>query len=280
MTRKSEKAQATKPDVSKTAHAFSCPAPDEKPFRCEITCKPEVTWWGHIKPAMEIVGVVLLGLYTWYTVKMFGANKDAADAAKSAANTAARQLELSERPWVSASPNLAGPLWFDDNGANIVIGFKLHNSGQTPAIGAFAYPKMKPAVGKQGAFNFKEMWDSQIKEACGNAENVSKLSSDALFASSDSYEQVKIHSNLADLVTNAPDHSLMIQIPVCTSYKSSFNETVYTSGQIYTLSRIDPQGREVTTFPQGVTITPDKLRMALQTQKTITLVDGGNYNLH
>src|SRR5262249_44942898 len=45
-----------------------------------------------IKRRVEYCGVALLAVYTLYTIKMYSANKEAADAAKSAAETASRQL--------------------------------------------------------------------------------------------------------------------------------------------------------------------------------------------
>lgn len=48
----------------------------------EITCKPEKDWWDKYKKFVEIAGVVILGVYTGYTIKIYGANHDAAVAAQ------------------------------------------------------------------------------------------------------------------------------------------------------------------------------------------------------
>src|SRR5438876_4919407 len=83
----------------------------------EITCRPEkrnyiynsaqTDWWKKTKPFLEIAGVVLLAVYTAYTIKMYYANKEAADAAASAAATAAEALNQSRRydlrPYVSVT---------------------------------------------------------------------------------------------------------------------------------------------------------------------------------
>jgi hypothetical protein len=71
-----------------------------------ITCHPEKDWRDKTKFWFEIGGILLLGVYTLYTIKMYCANKESADAAKSAADTAARQetlWELSQRPWVEVT---------------------------------------------------------------------------------------------------------------------------------------------------------------------------------
>jgi len=67
------------------------PAPDRQktvPYKIEI----EKDRWDRFKPFLEIAGVVILGIYTTFTIKMYRANKESADAAKSAADTAARTL--------------------------------------------------------------------------------------------------------------------------------------------------------------------------------------------
>ena len=109
------------------------PTPSEKTRR-QITCKIERDFWDNLKNGAEIIGLLLLAVYTCYTIKMYRANKRAADAAKSAAETAARQLELSERPWVQAQISIAGPFNFNVNGANLHLRFQLLNTGHSPAL--------------------------------------------------------------------------------------------------------------------------------------------------
>jgi hypothetical protein len=64
----------------------------------------------------------------------------AANAAKSAAQTAARELEFSKRPWISGEVSLTGPLVFDANGAHVDFSVKLKNAGHSPAI--HVYPQI------------------------------------------------------------------------------------------------------------------------------------------
>jgi RNase H-fold protein (predicted Holliday junction resolvase) len=87
-------ASNTKPNVPPTP---SLPTlPPTKPHR-EITCKTEKDWWDKWKPFVEMAGIVILSLYTGYTIKMYYANKEAADAAKLAADTTYAQLFLNKR---------------------------------------------------------------------------------------------------------------------------------------------------------------------------------------
>lgn len=58
---------------------------------------PRKDWWDKHKRWFEIAGVVILTIYTAYTVKMYHANKEAADAARSAAVTSASALKSSNK---------------------------------------------------------------------------------------------------------------------------------------------------------------------------------------
>jgi hypothetical protein len=91
------------PDVPRTGSIP--PAPPTK-THCEITCKTEKDFWDHVKTGAEILGIILLAIYTGYTIKMYCANKKAADAAKSAADTAHDAFVKGTRPWLGVD----GPL--------------------------------------------------------------------------------------------------------------------------------------------------------------------------
>ena len=49
---------------------------------CHVTCQQEKNWWDKWKPFVEIGGVILLGVYTGYTIRIYNANHDAAIAAQ------------------------------------------------------------------------------------------------------------------------------------------------------------------------------------------------------
>jgi len=117
-------------------------------YHCEITCKTEKHWWDRWKPFVEIFGVVLLAVYTGYTIEMYYANRDAAEAAKSAANTAATALgdsqksfEVENRPYVI----IDGTTYFlkDEKGNTTLrtanINYK--NVGKTPAQDVFIFAR-------------------------------------------------------------------------------------------------------------------------------------------
>src|ERR1035437_3683760 len=62
--------------------ASSASGPPPTKAHCEITCKPEKDWWDKFKPFVELAGVLILGVYTGYTIKIYWANHDAAIAAQ------------------------------------------------------------------------------------------------------------------------------------------------------------------------------------------------------
>lgn len=62
------------------------------------------------------------------------ATKGSATAAQSAAETAAAQLEMSERPWLSiANPHVTTPLAWGSNGLQVTVQFDVRNTGPSPA---------------------------------------------------------------------------------------------------------------------------------------------------
>jgi hypothetical protein len=92
---------------------------------------------------VEAIGVAILTIYTAFTGFMFFANKRAADAAKSAADTATKQLELSDRAWIKID---AKPISF---GGGILGSLpQLHvemtykNVGHSAALAVQTFPEL------------------------------------------------------------------------------------------------------------------------------------------
>lgn len=127
---------ATSNEIKKTA-ALSKSDSEKTYSHCQITCKQERDWIDHLKTVAEFAGLILLGIYTGYTIKMYCANKQAADAATKAADVADKTLKsgqratwLEQRAWVSfvaadtptLRPNQA-----------ITLSMRLENTGRTPA---------------------------------------------------------------------------------------------------------------------------------------------------
>jgi hypothetical protein len=87
-----------KPHVSTSGESDN----QKSPYHCKVTCRIEKNWWDKTKPFVEVAGIVLLAIYTFYTIKMYCSNKKAAEAAESAANVSQKALVQANRPWLSA----------------------------------------------------------------------------------------------------------------------------------------------------------------------------------
>jgi hypothetical protein len=97
-----------------------------------------------IKFRVELIGAFVLIIYTFFTILMWHANKKSADAAKSAADTAAKQLELTSRPWVDIDVSITSPVTYDSNGMHVSFTFAPKNIGQSPAQDVSIAPKLVP----------------------------------------------------------------------------------------------------------------------------------------
>jgi hypothetical protein len=80
--------------------------------------------------AVILVGCVAATIY-WGQLT---ANIKSAEAARDAADIARQTLEVSSRPWVSASVDMEEPIKFTDAGASTTVSFSLRNVGHTPAL--------------------------------------------------------------------------------------------------------------------------------------------------
>src|SRR5207244_11492978 len=109
-------------------------------------------------PFVEIAGFIILTIYTYYTAKMYSANQQAANAAESAAITAAKGLDVSrqqfrmdQRPYMFPEPKQGwarGKAERGDerailkleNGGIVAVAVRvdLLNKGKSPAMEIFA----------------------------------------------------------------------------------------------------------------------------------------------
>ena len=225
--------------------AASVSSPPPSKTHCDITCKTEKNFWDHIKTGAELIGIVLLAIYTAYTIKMYCANKKSADAAKSAADTAVSQLELAERPWLNASFDISGPFDWDVNGANIRLVWHIVNSGHSPALKTVveAYPVDSNFV--DGDENPIASRDLACQSATGMIQKFPYYGI-AIFPNSPPVTQgAKVTISNQDI---AKHHGKGSQTPgiisgpsvvVCIGYKSSFSPKVYHTSYIFSLIYAD-----------------------------------------
>lgn len=127
-------------------HGSGVPATPPTKTHCEVSCKQEKDGWDKFKERAEVFGILVLSVYAGFTIAMYFANKQAADAATKAAEAAqcsadiaARALDsskealhLTERPWIGVE-RIDGDVHL---GVDEPIGLNvtLINSGRAPAL--------------------------------------------------------------------------------------------------------------------------------------------------
>jgi hypothetical protein len=131
------------PPVANEPEPTAPPAPlKREPPPCGGVIKKD--WWDKAERLLAMAGIVLLAIYTTYTIKMYHANKEAADAASSAAATAKSTLDASnqsfkqqERAYVATTNAVMSnpPICSFPGGMRVCVDVHCANSGRTPAVG-------------------------------------------------------------------------------------------------------------------------------------------------
>ncbi len=120
------------------------------PARKDKTREPSHSPIEWIKLAVSIGTLFVVAAYTALTAYQLIQLKVSADAAKSAADTAAKQLEMSERPWIKVKLVSHGPFTFSSSGyANLGLQFALKNVGHSVAAGVTIETRMFPVLGNE-----------------------------------------------------------------------------------------------------------------------------------
>jgi hypothetical protein len=113
--------------------------------------QPEKDWWDKTISVFQVVGVVLLAVYTCYTIKMYRANKRAADAARDSAEIATKTMHIDQRAWMNVVIGKVVP----QDGSPIKMPVRIVNTGKTPAYklhGVLVINLLKE--GEQPDFNY------------------------------------------------------------------------------------------------------------------------------
>jgi hypothetical protein len=109
----------------------------------------------------QIVALGTLGIltatsiYAVFSYRQWDATRRSADAAESAAKTAATELELAERPWISSDISIVSPFTFDKDGGHVTLEFTLKNSGHSPGLAWLqteCYPNWKDPTMERDRF--------------------------------------------------------------------------------------------------------------------------------
>jgi hypothetical protein len=96
---------------------------------------------------LTLIAVIVAGVIYYCQLRTMIAGvdraRDTAEAAKVTAETGRKELELSERPWVSVDVSIAKPLVFDPQGGTISLRWVLKNVGHSPAAGTAVVAKLR-----------------------------------------------------------------------------------------------------------------------------------------
>ncbi|HTC49828.1 MAG TPA: hypothetical protein VK722_21075 [Candidatus Aquilonibacter sp.] len=235
------------PDVLTTQHMLASPLSNP---HYEITCKTEKTSWDKFKDGAEIVGICLLAVYTWYSIKMYCANRDAANAASSAAKTAENTLIVSERPWVVVDAMVAtGPLRFLPNGrANVNLSFHIKNIGQSIASNIYLRPQMMGNIfGQQASvepFTRQAEWCDSVRKETPDPRFLKTL-----FPHEDAWQPMGLELTKEEIESSSATYPVgelkrKFIVPLvygCVNYQFPFSKDIHQTRFIFNVSHPQPK---------------------------------------
>jgi hypothetical protein len=199
---------------------------------------PAAPWWKGLPQAGAVaIAVVLLIVNLSQSRATSRATQQASSAAKSTAEATARQLELSQRPWISIDTSIESPLTFTSEGAaQVSVNFVIRNVGSTPAKGLSVQPKI--LIASQG----EQDPVMQRSKVCEENRTREPETDGTLFPKVELTKSVTFLGDPWDIVKESTrTGSFSPVVIVCASYRSTFDDSArYTTGVIYYLRRIDP----------------------------------------
>jgi len=179
-------------------------------------------------------------------------NKQSADAAKSASETSAKQLEMAERPWISLNFTVRSGLSFKNGEGRIIIGMIPNNVGHSVAAGVeYELRFIVPFLERPDPASIRD-------RLCQDLEGRSALPHNKRF------HQTWFPGQQPEVIINLPIsakdiHAGMVDIPrslfpdsppkptniwpiliACVAYRPSFVNVRYSTGYIIDLLHVDP----------------------------------------
>ena len=188
---------------------------------------------------VEIIGLIVLTVYAGFTIAIWHVSKKSADAAKSAADTAAKQLEMAERPWVSVEMKIVTPFVFDSIGAGVGLQATLKNTGHSPAARVWAEAEMLPTMPADVLAERDRYCNETKAHSAANARI-----GDTIFPEEHTSQPWAMYIKRAD-AKRVYDQTGFISpvIIACVVYRSTFNDSVFMTSKIRTVFWTTPEGR-------------------------------------
>jgi hypothetical protein len=201
----------------------------------------------------------ITAVYLAVTCLIFVQSKRSADAAASAAKTAAE----AERPWLSADIAISGPLVSDKDGAHITMGTRLTNSGHSPAIRMAYRYELFAILGPNDTVKKRDKLCDQLRGESGVSTNAPFL--DTIFPAREPVTfpnwVIPMDKDSIDFATGRFGVGMHPTIVFCVAYRSGFSDSQYDTSYVYDVfDRSNPAG--VVTL--GTTSHPENLVLHLR----------------
>lgn len=209
-------------------------------------------------------------IYAAFAALQWCEMRDATIAATITARTAAKELELSERPWIDAGINLVGPLKFGDDGASVNLNIALRNTGHSPALNTGIESEILIGGNGATASKFRQgVCDRAAKEiGISLFQNVPFSQVNGTVLPRQEIEKDKV--SMEHLAFKLGDKFLWPAVIVCIAYHPVFDEKkVYYTSYILDLMRRDEVGNPRSDFKIGQDIPLKDLFLQLHIDRAI-----------
>jgi hypothetical protein len=219
---------------------------------------------------VSIVTLIVTTLYLVATCLIFRENKKSAEAANRAAEVAAKQLDLTERPWIRIDMGATGNVEIAKNGITVPVAFALKNIGHSVANGIRSKAEIIPApLGANAASRTIEEREKFCAAISNEVRHGKDSEAQSLFVDDSGQTQLpSLFLARSDVDLGLKQgQGLIPMIIVCAAYRSSFNSIIHTTARIYMVMRVDPASKNLmvlmppdrieTIHPKEFLIAPD-----------------------
>jgi len=202
------------------------------------------------KFVLEVAGFAVLAVYAAFTIAMYFANRDAANAATKAANVAEQTLIITERPWVKVDEVIAtGPLTFRADGrASINLSFHLKNIGHSIATGIYLRPQLMGNTFDQQIFDRpfdrQTEWCDKVRKEAPRARWLKTL-----FPGDDTWQGMGLELTKEEIESSSatnpyPESRGKFILPMiygCVNYQFPFSKEIHQTRFIFSISHPQPK---------------------------------------
>lgn len=215
------------------------------------------------------VTAAVTAIYLVFTILIFSESKRSADAAKSAADTASRQLELAERPWIRVDLQIAGPLIIDANGMSLVVRAITRSTGNSPAAAVLMESKM--FVNYAWPVTLINAKRDAFCEGLKRRDAINQKYLKSIFPGGQEppeNQHLSVPKTELDQALKGGNGRVLPVVITCAVYQSTFNNRVYETAYISGIMSIEQGIGMAVPGDKVAVITPDRLFMETQTFTT------------